>query len=148
MNRTSLLKDFSTKIFKYRESFGYSRKKMAAFFGTAPVNYKRYEDAIIFPNFWALFCFAIETGISLDWLVCNRGSMYYKEKMEKEEKEETPPKKVKEAKPEPGREIMDEEIKDLVEHMERIPLLRHEILVSFYTFKEKHKKMVEEAGAE
>lgn len=140
MNRTSLLKDFSNKILKYRESSGYSKKTMAGYFGVSSVNYKRYEEAMIFPTFWGLYYLAMKTGISLDWLVCDRGPTYYKEE---EEKKAQP---VKEAKPQSTGEIMDEEIKDLVEHMERIPLLRHEILVSFYTFKEKHKKMVEEAG--
>jgi len=147
MNRTSLLKDFSNKIFKYRESSGYSNKKMAAYFGVAPVNYTRYEQAIIFPNFGALYSFAIKTGISLDWLVCGKGPMYFEEKMEKEEKEEKAASEEKEVTSKKKGEqteligtMMDDEIKELVEHMERIPLLRHEILVSFYKFKEKNKK--------
>jgi hypothetical protein len=129
---------------------------MADFFGTIRANYTRYENAKIFPNFFALYYFANNTGISLDWLVCNKGSMFYKEKIE--EKKETVDKEVKEEKKltaekekpqaEPAGKILDDEIKDLVDHMERIPLLRHEVLVTFYTFKEEHKEMVESAREE
>jgi hypothetical protein len=41
-----------------------------------------------------------------------------------------------------------EEIKDLLEHMNRIPLLRHEVLVYFYKFKAEHKDIVVEGMAE
>lgn len=154
MDRNSLLKDFSYKLRKYRESLRYSHRRMAELFGTVKANYTRYENGKIFPNFFGLYYFAFKTGISLDWLVCNKGPMFYKEKIkEKEEKKEvSEEKKVTTEKekpqPEPAGKIPDDEIKDLVDHMERIPLLRHEVLVTFYTFKEKHKEMVEAAGAE
>ena len=32
---------------------------------------------------------------------------------------------------------------ELMEHMKHIPLLRHEVLVLFYKFKEDHKEMVD-----
>jgi transcriptional regulator with XRE-family HTH domain len=144
MKQNSLLKDFSYRLRKYRESSGYSQKKMAACFGATQANYSRYEKAIIFPNFSRLHHFAITTGISPDWLVCSKGAMYHKDKPE--EKEEKEVKKVfaekEKDRAEPVGEISDTEIKDLLHHMERIPLLRHQILASFYTFKEERKEMV------
>ena len=35
------------------------------------------------------------------------------------------------------------DVKELLEHMEHIPLLRHEVLAFFYRFKEEYKEMVE-----
>jgi len=79
----------------------------------------------MFPGFMALYRFAKATGISLDWFVCNREPMYYKELTENKKVEL----------------IEDEEIKEMLEHAKRIPLLRHELLVYFYRFKEEHKEM-------
>ncbi|MCX6579036.1 MAG: hypothetical protein NT166_02510 [Candidatus Aminicenantes bacterium] len=37
------------------------------------------------------------------------------------------------------------DFKELFEHMDRIPLLRHEILVQFRQFKEEHQALVKKA---
>lgn len=143
MDRKGLLKEFSYKLRELRRSLGYNSRKMAGFFGTGKTNYYRYENGKVFPGFWGLRYIANSLGISLDWLVCGKGPVYYKEVKEEkviEEKEEGPSA--------PGVETADEEIKNLVESMERIPLLRHEILVYYYKFKEKHKEMVEPAAPE
>ncbi len=87
----------------------------------------------------------------LDWLVCGKGPRYYKEKLEeeKDDKEVIEEKKVieekEETQPVPVVKIPEGEIKELLEYMERIPFLRHEILVSFYKFKEEHKEIVKAA---
>jgi transcriptional regulator with XRE-family HTH domain len=116
MDRKSLLNEFSYKLRKLRSSLGYGSRKMAGFLGTGKTNYYRYENGKVFPGFWGLRSIANSLGISLDWLVCGKGPMYYKEV--REEKEEGPSA--------PGVKTADKEIKNLVESMERIPLLRHE----------------------
>ncbi len=143
MGQTSLLKDFGYKLRKLREFLKYSTAKMAGYFGTVQVNYGRYEKGKIFPGFLAMRSFANSTGISLDWLICDREPMYYKEKKEGIETADEEETKLKEeVRQELIREMMvpEGEIKDLMEHMERIPLLRHEVLVHFYKFKEQHKE--------
>jgi hypothetical protein len=40
---------------------------------------------------------------------------------------------------------LPQDIKELVEHMQRIPMLKYETLLSFHQFKENHKDMVESA---
>jgi hypothetical protein len=41
-----------------------------------------------------------------------------------------------------------DEINELLDHMEKIPLLRHEVLVFFLKFKDKNKEMVANAFKE
>ncbi len=146
MDRDSMLKDFSYKVRKLRESMKVNHQKMGAYFCVRRMNYSRYENGQIFPNFMGLHCFANKTGISLDWLVCSKGPMYYKEKAEVEEKEAEAETEVLEEKPETpaaaAPKIVDDEITTLLDHMERIPLLRHEILAHFYKFKDSHPDLI------
>ena len=87
-------------------------------------------------------------NISLEWLLLNKGPMYYLEEPPESEKEETPLEEIKEEPPEPHPAIrllesLGGESEELLEHMERIPLLRHKVMVLFHTFKEDRKEMIE-----
>jgi hypothetical protein len=42
---------------------------------------------------------------------------------------------------EPAPPPLPEDLKELVDHMEKMPLLRHEILAHFHRFKEEHPLM-------
>ena len=98
----------------------------------------------LLPGFSGLFSIAEKLGISLDWLVCGKGPVYYKEKKEKTDQEEeiAVEEKAIHQKFLPG--FSQDEINDFLELMSRIPLLRHEVLVFFYKFKEEHKDLVAE----
>jgi transcriptional regulator with XRE-family HTH domain len=137
MDIKSLKNAVSSKLIQLRQSLHYSTKKMAGYFNVSAITYHRYEQSKMLPGFTALYSAAEKLGISLDWLVCNKGPIYYKEiekKIQVEEKKETPQDFLTGA--------SQEEIKDLLEHMNRIPLLRHEVLVYFYKFKAEHKDMM------
>lgn len=58
--------------------------------------------------------------------------MYYKEKKEEKQREL------------PGKTLQDD-LNELIEHMEHIPLLQYEVLVLFYKCKEANKEIVEGA---
>jgi len=139
MDRKNLLKDFGYKLRKIRESLRYSQEEMAAYFSTEKGTYNRYENGKNFPGFLVLNHFGNTLGISMDWLICDKGPVYYKEKEKKEEKKVI--EKKEEAKQEPSPEMPQGEMKELLEHMGRIPLLRHEVLAHFYKFKEEHKEL-------
>lgn len=151
MDRKNLLKDFSYKLRKFRQSLNYSHRKMAAYFSTEKTNYTRYETGKIFPGFMGLYNVANRLGISLDWLICDRGAMFYKQEEEKDDSqlpvEENVIKEKTEVEPEPAVKVPEGEIKELLDYMEQIPLLHHEIMVWFFKFKEEHKEMVKEAEA-
>jgi hypothetical protein len=67
--------------------------------------------------------------------------MFYKEKQPEKEK---PPEK-KEIKKTPGPEDTTPEVKELLEHMAKDPLLRHEVMVYFYKYKENKNKEPEKS---
>jgi transcriptional regulator with XRE-family HTH domain len=121
--------DFCKRIKELRKALHYSRSKMAGFFRVALVTYRRYEQGLMLPSFFRLYDVAVKLGVSLDWLVCGRGPVYFKEIKEKLEKQA-----VHEANP--------PEITNLLDHMNRIPLLRNEILSYFYKLKAEHEGII------
>jgi transcriptional regulator with XRE-family HTH domain len=143
MDIKSLKSAVSNRLIELRQSLHFSTKKMAEYFMVSATTYHRYEQGKMLPGFTALYSAAKKLGISLDWLVCSKGPVYYKEIEKKDQVEE---------KKEIHKDLLTgssgEEIKDLLEHMNRIPLLRHEVLVYFYKFKTEHKDMVVEGMAE
>lgn len=121
--------DFSKRLTELRKSLHYSRSKMATLFRVALVTYRRYEQGLMLPSFFSLYDVAVKLGVSLDWLVCGRGPVYFKEIKEKLEKQAV-------------HEAYPPEITNLLDHMNRIPLLRNEILSYFYKLKAEHEGII------
>ena len=121
--------DFCKRIKELRKSLHYSRRQMATFFRVALVTYRRYEQGKMLPGFFSLYDVAVKLGVSLDWLVCGRGPVYFKEIKEKLEKQAV-------------HEAYPPEITNLLDHMNRIPLLRNEILSYFYKLKAEHEGII------
>ncbi len=133
---------FSSRIIELRQKLGYSTKSMSNCLNASQTSYRRYEQGKILPAYPGLYSIAEKLGISLDWLVCGKGPVYYKEK---ETKDQSEVKKETLQDLLPGTPL--EEIKDLLGHMNRIPLLRHEIFTYFYKFKAEHKELIAEGMA-
>ena len=140
MNRKDLLKDIGYKLKKIREALKYSGPKMASRFEVARSSYLRNENGETCPDIQTMRILGNSFDVSLDWLICDKGPMYYREKEQKQvEKEE------EKTEQKPSLETLDtvpEEIRELLEHMKRIPLLRYQVLASFHKFKDKYKEMV------
>jgi hypothetical protein len=83
---------------------------------------------------------------SMDWLLFNKGPLFYKEKTPEETKqppEEKPP--VQQKQPEkqteekfPGLEQVMTDVKELLDYMAKDPLLKYEVLVYFYKYKKEN----------
>lgn len=138
MDKKTLMKDIGYKLRKIRESSRYRPHEMADFLGTWQSTYSRYEKGETPLNLLTLYKLTNRFNISLDWLIRGKGPMHDNEKEPNQ-------------KPEPNHkeqnllEILGEDVKELLEHMVQIKLLRYEILVYFHKFKEKHKAKVDAA---
>lgn len=126
-----LKKKIGTRIKKIRKAMNFSQEKMSGHFGVVRPSYIKYERGQVFPGPGALYGLLTNFNISLNWLIGNKGSMYYKE-----EAQPVDPTGLQTV-------IASEEVKELLQHMERIPLLRHEVLSFFYKFKLDYKNLVE-----
>jgi transcriptional regulator with XRE-family HTH domain len=125
------MKDIGYKLSKIRQSFKFKPVKMAGRLGVERSSYARNEYGQTPPKLMTLYNLATHFNISLNWLLLNEGPMHLKEK-------ETP--KEPEQIPEPA-----DEVKAMVEIMEKVPVLRYKVLLNFHNLKEEHKEMIEAA---
>jgi transcriptional regulator with XRE-family HTH domain len=130
---TNLKKEMSYKLRQLRLSLKDTPCQMADRLGIWRSTYVRNENGKTHLNLKTMISLAHQFGISLDWLILNKGPMYYKEK---EIKNEPPPNPLDSLQP---------DFKELIEHMELIPMLKHEMLLSFCKFKEDRKDLVDAA---
>ena len=120
------------KIKKIRELLRMSPDSMAARLGVSRSSYNKYEYGLSFPNPVGLAVLANELDISLDWLIAGKGPMTYKVKKEMTSN------------------LVGEnsDVKSLLSSMERIPLLRYEVLTLFHKFKLEHKDLMTDSAVE
>jgi transcriptional regulator with XRE-family HTH domain len=130
MDKNSLLRDIGRRLKSVRASLKYSRNEMGAQFGISMTGYTKNENGLTVPGIGALYKLGTRFNISLDWLICGKGTMISKNQNTLAEKLG-----VKEP-------LLLEDVKELLQHMERIPRLRYEILGQFHKFKEENKELV------
>lgn len=117
------------KLMNIRNSLKLKHFQMADRLRTYRSSYYNYEIGKTNPQLLFLYLLGITDNISMDWLILDRGSMYYKESVQTSES----PKEIVPS------IAMERDVKELLDHMERSPLLRHEILLMFYKFKQNNK---------
>lgn len=164
MNKDKLLRQIAAKLKNLREQWGYDRKEMAAYFGISRVGYSKNENGQSFPGIKTQFRLSQDHDISIDWFMFDKGPMHFKEKekinvlekktaeleenihqlqLEKENLEQRNKELEKNLAEKNAALEITPEIKELVEHMKKIPLLYHDVLAGFQKFKWDNKEMVE-----
>ncbi|HLP59053.1 MAG TPA: helix-turn-helix transcriptional regulator [Candidatus Deferrimicrobium sp.] len=133
MDKNRLLKEIGYRLKSVRTALNYSRGEMGAYFGISMTGYTKNENGMTVPGIGALYKLGSAFNISLDWLICGKGTMISKGQGTLAEKLG-----VKET-------LILDDVKDLLQHMERIPRLRYEILGQFHKFKEENKELVSSA---
>lgn len=136
MSRRELVKETGQRLSKVRKRLKYSQERMGAFFGIGRSSYTKYEYGKVFPGPAALESLANTYDISLDWLIAGKGPEYYKEK------EQPQPVEEKEAPAVSSLAPLLPDIKELLEQMEHIPLLRYEVLAFFHRFKLENRELI------
>jgi transcriptional regulator with XRE-family HTH domain len=127
--------EIGARLRKMRDAYRYSIVGMANQLSVHRETYGKNEMGISVPGAISLYNLGNLFNISLDWLVCNKGPMYFTEKTGEQ----------KAADAAAGSPPLSDEIKELVDYMGKIPLLRYEILSQFHRFREEHQAMVEKA---
>ena len=166
MNRKKILQAAGAKLTQLRKLKDYTRPQMASYLGITGSGYNKNENGTTLPALETMFRLAMEDQISMDWFIFSKGPMSYNEKERTAEIEELKKqlggeieelKKQLAIKTESEKAIQPDskkgknadgpdlkpEIKELVEHMESIPLLYHEILSHFQRFKIDNRSLVE-----
>jgi len=107
-----------------RRHLNYTRRQMAGVLRIHQSGYYKNESGETYPRPETLFRLQRDYGISMDWLLSNKGPMFYKQKDREKEKE-------------PALEDRAPEVRELVDHMDRDPQLKHEILAYFFKYRNK-----------
>lgn len=125
-----LRKEIGLRMRKVRKSLGYTQEQIVTYFDIGRANYSRIEKGEIFPGASILLKLKSEFNVSLDWLIANEGQMFILEK-EKVQKSRT---------------LFlgehSEEVRDLLLHLEKVPMLKHAVLAFFLEYKEKNKEHI------
>jgi transcriptional regulator with XRE-family HTH domain len=130
--KDALKKEVGFRLKKIREKLSFSQDRMASFIETGRTNYSKYENGEVFPNYLALQKMCANQDVSLDWLICEKGSMFFKDKEDILQQVEAHAEKP----------IKDEYL-ELFSKMEQIPLLYYEVMAYYQRFKLEHKELLE-----
>lgn len=139
INRNVMLQEIGKRLRRVRKGLNYSLEEMSRKLGVSKSGYYKNEGGITFPQLNTLHLLFHDFNISLDWLIFNQGPMYYKDKQQ--EIELAGSKKRNETL---GLEEKSPEVRELLDTMEHDPLLRHELLVYFYKYKNRRKSQEKE----
>jgi transcriptional regulator with XRE-family HTH domain len=90
---------------------------MAEKLDRSPGAYKRNENGETFPEYSVLYNMAKKFDVSIDWLLCEKGPMFYSEK-------------------EDSMIQLEKDYKELISHMQKDSILRYEILLIFRKYLE------------
>jgi transcriptional regulator with XRE-family HTH domain len=130
LERRKSVKAISGKFKYLREMLRISANSMAARMGVSRSSYDKYEYGGAFPSPLGLKVLANDFNISLDWLIAGKGPMIYKEKTELTA----------------DMADVNRDVKALLADMERIPLLRYEVLTLYHRFILEHKDLMSTPG--
>lgn len=126
LERRKSVRSICGKFKVIREMLRISPNSMAARMGVSRSSYDKYEYGGAFPSTLGLKVLAIDFNISLDWLIADKGPIIYKEKTELTS----------------TMSDVNSDVKALLADMERIPLLRYEVLTLYHKFILEHKDLM------
>lgn len=115
---------YGRNLKEIRRMLGLRGQDMARELGVTSTTYYRNEGGLYAPKLNTFINIARRYNISLDWLILNRGDMHYRPAAADEQDE--------------ARTVYSDEIREMVEYMNRIPSLHHELLAQFHRYKEAH----------
>ena len=121
--KRKLRKEIGARLGQLRETLEMSGNKMASMIAIDRSALLRNEVGQYFPEYSTLVKLSSVFGVSLDWLLVNKGPMYYNEK-------------IVELGDKSNKIVIREEYRDLLNNMEKYPVLRYEVLLQFQKFLE------------
>ncbi len=135
--RDRLVYEIGRRLRKLREQFNYSPDQMASKLGLSPSGYFKNEHGRRFPGLDTLNLLQRDWDISMDWFIFNKGPVHFKKKQPEPQPPAEPEKTAKETL---TLENVGPDVGELLEYMEQDRLLKHEVLVYFYKYKESKER--------
>jgi len=121
-----------SRLKKIKLHFSYNRGQISKIMGISPITYTRNESGEQLPTTRSIMALHSRLGVSLEWFLFERGPMFWKPEGAKSWEiglaDRLPP-----------------ELNDMIELMNKIPLLNHSIMLHFQELKIQHKDLIREA---
>ena len=136
--RTNLINGVGRRLRQLRQQFKCSLEDMARKLELSKSGYYKNEGGLSFPGLDTLDILQRNFDISMDWLIFNKGPVHFKER---EPDPRAEPEKVGE-KETPDLGNISGDLRELLEYMDHDRLLKYEVLVYFYKYREKKEKQV------
>jgi transcriptional regulator with XRE-family HTH domain len=139
-SKKKLRKGIGLRLKEIRKALSFTQEVMARNLETGRPNYTRIEIGDTFLNYIFLHKLAMEFNVSMDWLICGRGPMFIhrREEIEMEKEGDMQPRAQDQSE-----KPTNPEFAELLEYMEKIPFLYHDVMEFFYKLKIKHKETIE-----
>jgi len=141
MKRKELIGKVAERLKKIKQVHRYDANTMAAKLGVTTNTYRRNENSNSMPDAYSLYYLSKTLNISLDWLISERGPMYFTEIKPGKEEELNVEKK---GSPNPYTlppvlQNLEDDLRELFDTMQQSPQLRYEILAHFHKYKKEQK---------
>ena len=135
-NRKRLMAEVGRRLVQIREKLNYSLDDMARKTNLSSSGYYKNEAGMAFPNLYALNTLQRDMDISMDWLIFNKGPMFFQEKQPEPEPEPEPVEEENTL----SLENASPDVRELFEYLESDRLFKHKVLVYFYKYKESKER--------
>lgn len=135
--RNKLLKDIAGRLIDIRKHFNQSIPEMAKILEMDASTYRKHEYGISWARIETLSLLQKKFDISMDWLLFNKGAMFFKSKSEEIKKIDQEKKKIEEF--EKSFPTMNE-LKLLFDDMKEDPVLQHNLMLKYYDYKREKLK--------
>jgi transcriptional regulator with XRE-family HTH domain len=139
--RSEVKIEVGRRMLQIRNALGYTQEKMVSFFKMGRSNLSQIETGYVFPKPFVLDSLQKNFGVSIEWLLSNKGKMFYRDCQ------------VKDLKLKDFDEMFNfgenkEEIFELLISMSKVPMIKHAILGFFLEYKIKYKESIRQAMEE
>ena len=117
------MRNVGWRLREIRKRLNLSQEEFGRILGLKRSSLGKHERGNSFPTGKMLNILVNKYNVSMDYLLSNRGTLFYKEKE--------------------GKDIIDEEIKEMLTLMSKVPLVRHSVMSYYQRFKLENQELIE-----
>lgn len=128
--KSELKKEIGQRMRKLRKALGYTQEQIVEYFEIGRANYSRIEKGEVHPGAMILSTLHTKFNVSLDWLICNNGKMFLRDRDKHE------PDSIADF------GAAQDEIREMLRYMENSPMIRHAMLSYFLEYRVRNNDII------
>jgi transcriptional regulator with XRE-family HTH domain len=124
-------KEIGERLRKFRKYLKLNQGELSVYLDIGRADLSSTERGRIYPTVYVLYLLKNKFNVSLNWLLFNEGEIFYTEPVKRRENS--------------GLNPLNEELKDLIFHIENIPMVRHAVLSFFFEYKVRNQYLIDDS---